>query len=319
MPITDLKSSTIAEHFETSILILVLTSERPASLQRLLTSLANAEVTAKTVIDLQINVDLPRNQARQTHHDCVRIARQFEWNRGRKTVFRRMAHAGLSQSWFEAPLSSSHKYISILEDDMELSPHFFSFFELLHVAKSLETEEITAVCLHPNDWEVRVDGGCGKAGQSQYLYLSPEPCNWGPIWKYEEWAKYVDWVLALKAENNLPYVPESIAYNYNKYLDDGKDVQSSWVWRYNLDFNKRQVRYSFTKCSNSFFHTDDKYFAINHKEPGEHFKNKLELQNDPSLLYFDITPVFQGLLSDEESLVPATFTGYKEFEKSMRG
>jgi len=245
------------------------------------------------------------------------IATNFDWVHGRKAVIRRTRHAGLSLSWFEIPLSANAEYVAILEDDMEVSSSFYMAFNYFHRSGSFAQTQTTAFCLHPGDWEVDVPKSCRRE-YSPFLYESPEPCNWGPIWKVSEWRKYADWVMLLKAQKKLPLVPNDISYNYNKYLDEGKDVQSSWVWRYNYEVGKRQIRYSFTICGNWASMRLEPYLAINHKEPGEHFMAKLNLQNDPSLLTFDYQEFLQ-LLEQQGSAIPQPFHDYPKGKKSMHG
>mmetsp|Transcript_12692 Transcript_12692/g.53700 ORF Transcript_12692/g.53700 Transcript_12692/m.53700 type:complete len:416 (-) Transcript_12692:661-1908(-) len=301
------------------MLIVVLTANRPDSLLRLLDSLERAHYGCSGV-DLQVNVDAPKDlhaAAAALSLSCVKVANDYSWSHGRKVVFQRIAHAGLSQSWFEIPWSSAYEYLAIFEDDMQINEHFYDFLTLLHSNGVLHSNEVTAICLHPNDWEVKVQSTCEYRNLSKHFYLSPEPCNWGPIWKYKEWQKYVAWVVKLKLSGEMPYVPEEIAYNFNKYLRDNKDVQSSWVWRYNFDFGKHQLRYSFTKCFQGRSH--EIYFAINHKEPGEHFKKKLNLQNDPKLVHFDYSLAVRELSKQFNSFSVRPFPGYEKGAKSMRG
>ena len=298
------------------MLIVVLTASRHESLHRLLVSLSVAEYGDATV-DLQINIDMHARlspSALALADLCLKVATGFEWSQGRKIVSRRLGHAGLSQAWFEVPFQNEGcDFISILEDDMQVSPKFFTIFMLLLDRGAFDSQDVTGFCLHPNDWEVHVPRRC-DTHFSRILYESPEPCNWGPIWKYQEWRNFVDWVFTMKVDGNLPYVPDDISYNFNKYLDDGKDVQSSWVWRYNYDSSKKQVRYSCFTC----LKWKEVYLAINHKEPGEHFKTKLDLQNDPHLLEFDRN-LMSYLLHEKDHLCPIPFDTYVNGAKSMRG
>ena len=302
-----------------TMLIVVLTATRHRSLDRLLASLSSNDYGC-CVVDIQINVDMPQPLPGATfdlddHRRCLDVATRLHWPNGRHTVFRRLRNVGLSQSWFEATYSSEgYDYISIVEDDMQVSPSFFEVFATLHEHGTFARRSVSAFCLHPSDWEVKVDISCGKHEFSKILYESPEPCNWGPIWKYSAWREYVDWVFSMKESGHLPYVPESVSYNFNKYLRDGKDVQSSWVWRYNYDHGMRQVRYSFAKC----LRTSEIFLAVNHKEPGQHFKAKLDLQNDPALLSFDLGTTLE-VLTRQYSLVPYPFSKYEKGAKSMRG
>ena len=304
----------LADVVEIKMIIVVLTAFRHDSLRRLLTSLSRAEY-GLAVIDLQINVDISKTldvHTLEMSEKCTRVAKEFSWFHGRKTVFRRSSHAGLSNSWFEAPYHlEGYEYISIMEDDMQVSKHFFRVFASLHRLGVFTKPHLEGFCLHPGDWEVDVPRSCWGA-VSKILYESPEPCNWGPIWKYDEWRKFIQWALSMKAKGILPLVPNDIAYNYNKYVLEGKDVQSSWVWRYNFDEQKRQVRYSFKKCLQG----EEQYLAINHKEPGEHFKEKVDLENDPVLLQMDIDEVL-ALFVEEKYSKALPFGGYVRGSKSL--
>ena len=291
------------------LLITVLTYTRHTSLKRLLNSLSRANYGCASV-DLHINIDAPPafdKSALTANKLVVKSATELNWSHGRKSVTRRLAHKGLATSWFEISYAFDHDYILILEDDMQVSREFFAFFSLVAKQGSLSGSETIAFCLHPNDWDISVERECTDHTCSSVLYLSPEPCNWGPIWKREEWMRYLDWVFKLKSQAELPYVAEDVAFEYNDFLRSGKDVQSSWLWRYNVEFGKRQLRYSFTKCALGL--NQDFYFAINHKEPGEHFERKMYVQNDPRLLVQSLHSMvpFERMYN---FFVPCPFPGY---------
>lgn len=276
------------------VLITVLTSTRHRSLRRLLNSLASSTYFCSTV-DLTILVDYPRELNDQASYvKCTELAQDLNWMHGTKLVFSRISNAGLRLSWFEIPRSDNYEYTIILEDDMEVSEHYFTFLSWIHGTGALSEPHLTGICLHPGDWEVHVDVECNARAYSPLLYASPEPCNWGPVWKSSEWNKFVEWVTKMSALDELPYVPDAIAYDFNSRLHQNMDIQSSWVWRYNFETSKRQVRYSFTKCWQTH---DEIFLAINHKEPGEHFDLKLDFQNNVSNWAVNITDVRRMMLS----------------------
>lgn len=296
-----------------SIQIAVLTLNRARSLQRLLNSLTEATYGCAAV-DLLIVVD--KCVEKCANNEVVNIAKALSWTHGTKVVIRRVKHAGLSASWFELPYTSSHQYLAIFEDDMQVNPFFYEFFSTLHTAGVFSGTTTTGFCLHPNDWELRNEKDCHNGSHSRHLYESPEPCNWGPIWKLADWTEFLHWVSVTKSRNELPYMRNDTALNWNLYLDQGKDVQSSWVWKYNWLRSKVQIRYTFQTCNRLFL--KEVFFAINHKEPGMHFKTKYSIDNDPNLLIFDYSLVLNSLKSDG-SWKPAKFAGYKKYMKSLRG
>ena len=293
-----------------SLLIVVLTFTRHASLSRLLSSLARADYGCAQV-DLHINLDhvvsTSSGFSSVAASRCLKRATRFSWPHGQKWVFRRISHVGLSQSWFEVPYATGHDYVAIFEDDMEVHRDFFKVFSWLDLNGSFSSQNIQGFCLHPNDWDVQVDTACEQQNFSKFLYLSPEPCNWGPIWKYKEWEKYIDWVHTLKASSTLPFVPEDISLEYNDFIRANKDVQSSWVWRYNFEKAKLSVRYSFARRD---VRQSESYLAINHKEPGVHFAQKMKLHNTPGLLKKSVSRAFHSMSTDLTSFKPSPFCGY---------
>lgn len=302
-----------------SILIAVITFARPLSLQRLLDSLTVVNyqcATADLFISLDTEAGFPDSAVKLARRKVIDISVTHQWPHGSKFVIKRTSHVGLSRSWFELPTASTRDYIAIFEDDMEVSIHFYDFFSMVQASGALFDSNTTGFCLHPNDWELPVPKNCHSNRSSHYLYKSPEPCNWGPVWKMSAWNKFLDWVISMKDKGELPYVTNDIALNWNMYLDQGKDVQSSWVWKYNFLYNKVQVRYTFKTCDEGF--SQEIYFTINHKEPGENFKRKLDLNNEAWRLRFDYASV-KTVMTRTHAFQPADFPGYSKNLKSLRG
>jgi len=295
---------------ELEVLFVILTYTRYASLTRLLSSLSRAKYPGANVhLHIAVDfVDTSDADALLANQRCAKISMDYLWPHGRKTVVRRLSHTGLSQSWFESPYGGSHDFISIFEDDIEVHPHFFRFFSLILSHGSLASPAVTGFCFHPDDWDVTFEKECDDSSHSDTLYLSPEPCNWAPIWKHDEWLSYLEWVWKLKAQGEMPFVPEEVSFEYNSFLREGKDVQSSWVWRYNYEFNKQQVRYSLLICSET--QSYQVYMAVNHKEAGEHFSHKMDIDNDPQLLQMDPETLYSKFVG-MNSFIPAPFPGYE--------
>lgn len=287
---------------EPTLLIVVLTCCRPESLSRLLDSANSAEYGCAK-IDLVIEVDWVEDRKGHRPNETLRIAEELDWHAGSKYARKRVAKAGLANSWFEIFYSSPQEYVLILEDDMEVSPNFYKFLSLLHDHSSLDSA--TALCLHPGDWGIRVKGQCDIPAISSSLYLTPEPCSWAPVWKQEEWRLFLVWLQEMKSNRELPLVSQknNISYNYNAYIERGSDVQSSWIWMYNWEHAKRQLRYRYKTCNVLL---REPFFAVNHKEPGTHFKKKANFLADSALLNFDFNLVLDAH-SNIDSFNPAPF------------
>jgi len=291
--------------------VVVLTADRPRSLGRLLSSLARVDYRNEKV-NIIIHIDVVKKFERYSENcESVALATEFKWRHGHKFVTRSVSNKGLAESWFGALYSSDSSYIAIFEDDMEVSSDFYNFFHFLQNENVFSDTATLGLCLHPGDWEVRTREQC-DSNTSDILYLSPEPCNWGPIWKQEEWRKYIDWVHAMKFAHEMPMVEDSIKYNFNEYLKKGWDVQSPWLWRYTTEFSKYQVRYAFDRCS---IIARKVYFAINHKEVGLHFKARSTSSGILSNIPFERAKT----LLREKSMHPSPFLGHEYFAHSLRG
>ena len=281
---------------------------RDASLRRLLASLARANYDGDDV-DLYINIDTP-NEPDRRHHAVRAVAKNFRWPHGDKVVTLRQQHLGLADSWFQAVEENAHsfEFVAIFEDDMELHAEFYTLFSLARRCGAMKRDTTSAFCLHPDDWEVRVRDRCDPA-YSQVFYESPEPCNWGPIWKSQEWFNYGEFVAAMRARGEQPIVPRNIAYNYNTYLSMRLDVQSPWVWRYNWERSKRHVRYHAGCLSER---RPVVCMAKNHREPGTHFKTTFDRKRSDVCLKDDVDHLWRQL-SSEHAFTPQPFVRYEKF------
>jgi len=261
---------------EPKVYIAVLTMRRPRSLARLLHSLKRVKFACKPV-DLAIYIDKVPNEAHCAK--TVTLAKRFSWSRGDKSVILQENSVGLSGNWFSVRPRKVYDYLMILEDDLEVSSSFYTLLSFLHSRTQFSFPSLSGFCMYPSDWEVPVNLNCSArstVADSLVFYESPEPCNWAPLWRQASWYEFLTWVDTLKSLEALPYVPEAIGYNYNVYLDKGFDVQSPWVWRFHWEVNKRFLRHSFTKCGIGGV---EKYFAINHKEPGVHYKKRGKIKS----------------------------------------
>ena len=107
-----------------SIDLVVITNDRPASLARLLRSLDSAAYFGDNV-NVHINIE-------QTADKWTRaMLEDLEWEQGSVTIRHRVLLGGLLpaivESWYP---SSNHSYALLLEDDVEVSPMFFSWAKM---------------------------------------------------------------------------------------------------------------------------------------------------------------------------------------------
>jgi len=117
-----------AVSFRLEYAIKVLAYNRPASLSRLLRSLADADYLGHT-ISLEIFVDYP---SRDEDYGLVKrvqeIATDFVWAHGSKQLTFREENYGLARQWFLAWSPTLNNEVAfVLEDDLEVSPLFFAW------------------------------------------------------------------------------------------------------------------------------------------------------------------------------------------------
>ena len=201
-----LSSITCDESALPSLLIVVLTATRHASLRRLLASLSAAQYgCAKVDLHIVIDIRLPLNaESVELSKTSARIAPCLET--GSKSRHRRLApqvypRVGSRYHTMEC-MSTLQSWRMIWKSVPTITQFLVSSTNMAPLGA-----QVAAFCLHPNDWEVRVEPRCNSENLN-VLYMSPEP-YWGPIWKYGEWRRYVDWVFGMSEAQH--FVPDSVA------------------------------------------------------------------------------------------------------------
>lgn len=117
---------TAVNSFRLNYTIKVLAYNRPASLSRLLQSLADADYLGLS-IPLEIFVDYAsREEDIELVNGSREVATKFQWTHGSKELTFRDTNYGLAQQWFSAwSPTSSNEVAFIFEDDLQVSPLFF--------------------------------------------------------------------------------------------------------------------------------------------------------------------------------------------------
>ncbi len=102
----------------------VITKDRPKSLLRLITSLANARFFGDT-LSLRFNID------QSLDYETQHLVDHYTWPHGPVFVHHRVKSGGLLpsvvESWYP---SSNDSYGLLLEDDVELSPLFYAWVKM---------------------------------------------------------------------------------------------------------------------------------------------------------------------------------------------
>lgn len=194
--------------------IVVVAYNRPASLQRLLTSIANGQYPNQQ-LTLHISIDNSDVPA------VAEIADAFEWKFGPKIISLADQSLGLKKHILQCgDLTEKYESIIVLEDDLVLAPHFYAYAS-------------DALRFYANENQV--------AGISLYKYQIAESCglpfhpiddgsdvcfmqiasSWGQAWNRQQWSTFKTWLLETedKKYHLLPeYVQKWGPHSWKKYF-----------------------------------------------------------------------------------------------------
>ncbi len=203
---------------ENSPAIVVVAYNRPKSLDRLLKSI-NKAVYPDGMVDLIISIDKSDNL------EVVELAEKFEW-KGNKQIIRHDTNLGLHRHILSCgDLSFKYGSVIILEDDLLVSPYFYSYAqETLKVYG--KDEKIGGISFYK--FEYNESAGLpfyALCGQS--VFLMQTASSWGQMFTLSQWEKFRRWYKSNQVWDNgylgLPeymrkWSDKSWKKYYNKYL-----------------------------------------------------------------------------------------------------
>ena len=206
--------------------IYILAFNRPASLQRMLTSLLNADYLGDTVA-LRFCVDTHPSH-NEKHEEVVRVARAFDWPFGPKTVDVSRVPAGLTGQWLRcwAPARSDERGL-ILEDDMTLSPLFYRWLKAAHNAYG-SIADMAGVSLQRQELKARPSGKGSLAEipiDVPYLYQLLGTWGFSPVAGH--WQAFVKW--QTEASFSLyPYVDGLVTTDWWRAFEATGRAHTMW-------------------------------------------------------------------------------------------
>lgn len=167
--------------------IVIVAHKRDKSLKRLLDSVAQANYESYCDIDLIISID---------QSDClsvVQVARDFEWNFGRKQVIVHQKKLGLKGNvFFCGDLTYEYDSIILLEDDLLVSSLFYHYtVEALNFYKNCpRISGISLYSYHYNEYAkmrfIPLDDGYDN-------YFIQSATSWGQAWTKQQWDDFKSW------------------------------------------------------------------------------------------------------------------------------
>lgn len=252
--------------------IVVITYNRPYSLSRLLNSLNSAEYENNRV-SIIISIDY---QNSELHSEVVKIANDFDWRFGNKIVIEHKQNLGLRKHVISCGnLTSDHDSIIMLEDDLVVSPFFYSFASQA-LAFYSNDERIGGISLYNH--RKNFNNGLYIDLLGEYdsdIYFLQIASSWGQAWTKEQWENFRNWYDSSPVISKNDKLPKSII-NW---------PESSWL-KYFIKF---------LVDSNRYFVYPKISFSTNFGDSGTHnvrsnsnYQVPLCIKLDSNFLFIDI-------------------------------
>lgn len=171
---------------------------RPESMKRLLDSIGNAHYDYND-ITLIISID-----ECDKSNEVETIARKMIWKYGCKEIRRFPVRQGLRKHIIQCgDLSEKYGAVIILEDDLYVSPDFYSY---VCQAQSFydNNDRIAGISLYSNSVNVFSHDRFVPVNNGYDNYFGQYIITWGESWTFKQWSKYKTWYL--EHEDNLPKI-----------------------------------------------------------------------------------------------------------------
>lgn len=171
---------------KSAIAVVVVCYNRPASAKRLLDSL-NVATYPNANIPLIISVDCSENE------EMYDLARNFEWKHGPKYPVIHTERLGLKKHIYECgDLSEYFKAIILLEDDLFVSPFFYSYVHKT-LDKYGDDSRIAQISLYKNESNGYVGLPMSYMQNGSDVFLMQDVSTWGECWTESMWNQFKKW------------------------------------------------------------------------------------------------------------------------------
>jgi len=172
---------------KSEIAIVVVAYNRPKSLSRLLSSIAKAKYPSGE-IPLIISIDKADN-----NEDVFKLANDFNWQYGEKTVNYEKANLGLRKHVIKCGnLSEVYGGVIILEDDLYVSPNFYLFAKQA-LNFSNDKNYIGGISLYNHKINVHTMDNFEPLEDGYDNWYFQFASSWGQAWSSTQWQKFRQW------------------------------------------------------------------------------------------------------------------------------
>lgn len=165
--------------------VVVVTFNRPASLKRLLGSLASAHYPQE--VQLIISIDGGADP------ETLSIAQDFRWDFGNKQVFPHDTNLGLRKHILSCgDLTADHDGVILLEDDLYVAPYFFEYalsaYQFYH-----EDDQIGGISLYSHSYNETAQFPFIPLDDGSDVFFIQYASSWGQLWTRSQWQLFRDW------------------------------------------------------------------------------------------------------------------------------
>lgn len=193
-------------HLSSLPAIVIVAFDRPASLERILGSIARADYAGYQDIPLVISVD---------KSDCaevLEIAEAFVWKYGTKRVIAHEENEGLRNHIISCgDLTEEYGAIILLEDDLYVSPAFYDYAVQAMAFYGVD-ETLSGISLYSYDLNEHTTMRFCAIDDGFDTYFIQTASSWGQLWTKAQWSGFRSWYAAnahLKVNQDDP-LPDNV-------------------------------------------------------------------------------------------------------------
>ena len=184
--------------------IVIVAFNRIQSLQRLLKGIRTANYDVRD-IPLLISIDFALD-----NQDVLDLANEFTWPYGNKEVIYQNKNLGLRKHILKCgAYAITFESVIILEDDLYVSPSFYSF-----ACAALEFSEdktyIAGVSLYSHQYNVHSRSNFSPLDDGYDNWYFQFASSWGQAWTKRQWLSFYSWYVAQEVLQPHPSLPENV-------------------------------------------------------------------------------------------------------------
>jgi len=186
-----------------NIPIVITAFNRPASLSRLLGSIARANYPKN--VKLVISVD-----GGPGSEDTARIAREFQWTAGKKEVIVHERNLGLRDHVLSCgDMAVQFGAAIILEDDLYVSPWFYEY-AMAAAFFYREDKNVAGISLYSHRFNETAGFPFAPLDDGSDVFFMQVPCSWGQCWTADQWKAFRKWHSSNSETNDTTGIPPNV-------------------------------------------------------------------------------------------------------------